>query len=213
MKRMFSGLVIGFLLIAGMFSSVHATTLNVTMTVDDGYFIYISTDDTVRGTQFGHSDAWNGAFRHSAELAAGVEYYIHVYAYNRTGYKGFLGVFDLAGTDHMFVNGTTTLITNTTDWQGGSASSPSTIPWGTSYIGLTDNGLNAEWPNSSWRYATSFPAEASWIWAGDTNYAYFSTKISLPTSPNPVPEPATLLLFGAGLAGLVAVSRKKRHKK
>lgn len=42
------------------------------------------------------------------------------------------------------------------------------------------------------------------------NYGEFVVNITDTSSGNPVPEPATMLLFGAGIAGLAAVGRRKR---
>ncbi|MDL2275954.1 PEP-CTERM sorting domain-containing protein [Desulfosarcina sp. OttesenSCG-928-G10] len=204
MKNFWVGLIAGLLLITGGLSTATATTLTSIASADNGYVIYISTDDGLQGNQFGSGSTWGTANTYRTELASGVNYFLHVYAYDTGVAAGFIGEFNLTGSDHMFSNGTTALVTNTTDWQGNSTG------WGDSYISLTDYGVNGVSP---WITINGVSDSAHWIWAGDTTASYFSTMITATSSPNPVPEPATLLLFGAGLAGLAAVSRKKRHKK
>lgn len=56
-----------------------------------------------------------------------------------------------------------------------------------------------------------------WYMNGDHSNTYFDiTNISLnytpssPETPSPVPEPATMMLFGAGIMGLAAYGRKRK---
>jgi PEP-CTERM motif len=50
-----------------------------------------------------------------------------------------------------------------------------------------------------------------WVWGSSSDITGRVTNISDATTA-PVPEPSTMLLFGAGLAGLVGYSRKRSNK-
>jgi len=183
---------------------VGATALTSTISMDNGYEAYLSTDDTLQGTQFASYNNWNTAHTATTTLLAGTDYYLHVYGYDEGGIAGFLGEFSLSGSDHTFSNDSTSLLTNTTYWSGNNTG------WTDSMTTLTDLGQNGVDP---WfdNYAPAIDSSARWIWAGDAednNIAYFTTTIS--AAATPVPEPSTFLLLGSGLAGLGLYARKRK---
>ena len=204
MKKNLLAVLIAVFLMSSMVGLANATLLTSEINLDNYYRVYIST--TEEGTYFGSGGNWQHTFTNHTTLTKGVDYYLHVYGIDWGGPSAFFGEFTLSGSDHVFENNTTSLLTNTIDWKGNNTS------WGTPYIPLSDFGANGDsttiWAISNYNTSiAAIPSEARWIWAGDSytnNVAYFSTKISA------VPEPATMLLFSTGLAGLAVLRRKRK---
>lgn len=194
-------------LVTGLASTVFSTTASATLltssvSVDNGYVLYISTNNATAGTSFSAGNAWTTTYTGSTTLAAGTDYYLHVYAYDQGGIAGFLGDFSLTGTDHIFSNGLTSLQTNATNWLGNNTG------FSSAYGALTDLGQDGVSP---WGNRAGISDTAHWIWAGnayDNNFAYFTTVISA-VQANTVPEPGTAALIGLGLLGFGLSKRRK----
>lgn len=181
-----------------------ATTLTGAVNMDDRFAAYLSTDDAQVGTQIGSGWGWEVTFGFSAQLDPGKAYYLHVFGEDVGGMiSGFLGAFSLSDTGYSFVNGTQSLLTNSSDWK------VSATGFGTNYVAPVSQGDNGVWP---WGTRQGVPSEADWIWTGPRGTlknAYFSTAIVANVSP--VPEPMAAVLLASGL-GVLALRRKKLVK-
>lgn len=200
--RLMTGFLTGICLVA-MISSVGATTLTSRVSIDNGYVAYLSTDASIQGTQFAAHNDWYTVYTDTIFLDAGIDYFLHIYAYDQGGIAGFIGEFFLDGSGHVFQNDSDKLLTNITDWSGNNEG------WGSAMTTLTDLGANGVSP---WGSRTgSIDSSARWVWAGDAynnDVAYFSTKIS---AVNVVPEPSSALLLAGGLAGLALYLRNRKE--
>jgi len=152
------------------------TNFTGSLNVDNTFSAYISTDDSVQGTLLTSGADWPTTEIFATNLTAGQDYYLHIYATDVGGVAGFLGDFELTGTEHIFSNSLTTLNTNTSDW------SVSTSGW-SNYLAASGYGTNGVSP---WGTRSGVDSNAQWIWSSDNNghnVNYFSTKISAAVTP------------------------------
>ncbi len=200
MKSIKSLIALSAALLSATVSS--ATTLTSYISMDNGFVAYLSTSDSATGTAFSSANDWYNTYSGTtAPLAAGTDYYLHIRGYDQGGIAGFLGRFELNGSTHLFANGSTTLLTNTTDWKGNNTGFNGTY---SSVISLGNNNVGP------WGTRPNIPSGvngATWIWAGDANnndLAFFSTKISAVATPDAASSAALIFV---GLVGLVALRR------
>lgn len=152
--------------------AMSASNLSGKIHVDNSFEVYISSDDSIQGTLLSTGSNWPTAYALASSLNAGQDYYLHVKAIDAGGAAGFIGDFEITGTDHTFSNDLATLTTNTSDWI------VSKTGW-SNYLPVSNYGANGASP---WRNRTStVSSSAQWIWSSnnvDDNVNYFSTKIS-----------------------------------
>ena len=215
-------------------ASAGAATLDLTMTVDNQYQVFVSSSDSTLGTFVGSSNNWQNVQSFSYSLSGATEY-IHVIAVNWTLLNGlwssagttpdggnpvgFLGTFSIAGLGYTFTNGSTTLSTDTTHWTVSAIPDSATIP--TSWSGAPLYAPQSWGPNtppdgtSPWGNLASIAPGAQWIWSNpnDPNYNLSYAEFSTEIIGTIVPEASTwtMLLSGFGALALASAWSAKRR--
>ena len=137
--------------------------LSYTIAADDSFKFYISESDSVAGTLLLSGN--NSPVKGSTKLTPGKTYYLHIEAVDNGVIAGFAGNFSLIGEDLKFINNTSTLATNVTDFK------VSKTGFGKNYIDPTVSAYN---------YGKVMDP-AKWIWTNngrDLNCTrYFSATI------------------------------------
>jgi hypothetical protein len=182
-------------------STLLAQSLRGDLTVDNSFAAYLSTSVGTQGTQIASGTNWTTTYSFSGvSLTPGETYYLQVRGADVGVIAGFLGDFTLDGA-FQFANGTSFLTTNTSDWFA------SATGFGLAPQTPGVHGLNGASP---WGTRPNIDASAEWIWTEDGCIhctRYFWTSI---TPAAQIPEPATQLLLGAGVVGLVIIGRQRR---
>jgi len=189
------------LAVIASWSTAEATTLSGNLTSDNEFVAYLSTDDSVLGTVIGSGNFWPTTSTLSQALTAGVTNYLHIIATDQGPPDMFIGSFSLSDNLFHFVNGTQSLLTNTTDWRSD--------PSGGTWFAPTGTPLNLG-PNGTGPWGTfAAMTGADFIWANpNTSQAFFSTAIAPVVAATPIP--AAFPLFAAALGGLGLLARRKR---
>lgn len=209
--------VIGSAALAMVATSANASTLNLNLTADNEFKVYLSTDDSVLGTPIGVGNDWQTTYSFSQALGAASTYFIHIIGTNWTDVNGYpqfprfgsgnpnalIGSFNITGGGFVFGNGTSLISTDTTHWKAIAVGD--NVNWTTPTGAPQSFGLNG---SSPWGTRPGISSSAEFIWSNPDNrlYSDFSLQISA------VPEASTWAMMILGFLGLGFLGYRKSSK-
>jgi hypothetical protein len=185
-------------------ANASANLLTTKVTADNSFIAYLSTSNTVMGSQFSAGNNWGTVYTNSVALNGLNQYYLHISATDAGGVAGLLGEFSLAGSGYHFANNTTSLLT------GSNLITANTTGYTNAYTATTSYGANNS--SQTWGTVAGISTAAQWVWSGnnDTNNLSFFSVAILKDTPANVPEPASIGLLGLGLLALTRFARKAK---
>ncbi len=221
MKKLLLSLCCLFLLTAA--SPAFAINIKAMITADNHYALYwgdadgdplnyVGGNEIISGGSEGAYN-WSVAEEHNFVVTSGSYLYVAAWSDDNVA-QGWIGEFNSSNSNYS-------VLSNTTDWEymatnhdlDTGAAHPTAEEAG-AYISDATWLTVPEFSAYDWGDIEGISSEADWIWGsamypgsaadGNGEYLIFRTQV------NPVPEPATMLLFGLGLLGFAGVSRRKQ---
>jgi hypothetical protein len=209
--------IIGCIALAAIATSANASTLNLNLTADNEFKVYLSTNDADLGSLVGSGNNWQQTYPFSVELGSASTYYLHIIGTNWTNENGFpqfprfdannpnalIGSFNITGGGFVFGNGASSISTDTTHWKA--IGVDDNTSWTTPTGAPQSFGLNGASP---WGTRPNIDSSAEFIWSNPDNrlYSDFSIQISA------VPEASTWAMMILGFLGLGLFGYRKTLK-
>lgn len=221
-KYLITGLATG-LFFCGVVGSVNATTVTAHITADNHYGLYFGNTSSLQYVgrnetgSAGNPGQYNWTLPETFVFNVLAGDYLYMAAWDDGGPQ-------MLTADFYWGAGTVPkLVTDANNWeyiQGGNTpldqlgSPPVTISNMMTAISSAtwlSVGQALAYNSSPWGNISGVDDSAKFIWGDDTQngtgFQIFRTKAPV----EPVPEPATMLLFGTGLVGLAGLKRRKKN--
>ncbi|MBU1195557.1 MAG: PEP-CTERM sorting domain-containing protein [Proteobacteria bacterium] len=203
-------------------STTFALTIDATVTADNHYGLYFGSGDGSSITFVGRNETATGGSAGTYNWSVAEIYnfnanegdYIYIAAWSDDSVaQGWIG---------QFLTGTSSILSNTSEWEvaltfqdlGTNSPAPTEASLGSEIATAIWNPVtnSIDHGSSPWGWVAGISSDADWIWGSSLTpgsnygeYQIFRTQVNAP-----VPEPATMMLFGIGLLGLAGVSRRKK---